>query len=172
MKGNHSMKKEDFIEEIKNCPLEELELIYETQKDLYTSEEMELISEKINKIRKAEAERINEMLPSEINCPKCDGPNPFSNDVCEFCGHKIDKSKYYNPEYYEKLETDEDELEGGSSYIFQYIISFLIPIIGYILGAILLSKDSEDEKSVGKTCIILGIVSAVISVIIVFSSIV
>ncbi len=166
------MKKENFLEEIKSYTLEDLELIYETQKDLYTSEEMELIFEKINEIKKAEIERINEMLPSEINCPKCDGPNPFSNDVCGFCGHKIDKSKYYNPEYYERLEIDEDESDGGNSYTFQYIISFLIPLVGYILGAILLSKDSEEEKHVGKTCIILGIVSAVISVIIVFSSIV
>ena len=46
--------------------------------------------------------------------------------------------------------------------VFRYVISFLIPLVGYILGAILLSKDNAADKSVGKNCIILGIVSAII----------
>ncbi len=46
--------------------------------------------------------------------------------------------------------------------VFRYVISFLIPLVGYILGVILLSKDNADDKSVGKNCIILGIVSAII----------
>ena len=47
------------------------------------------------------------------------------------------------------------------------MISFLIPLVGFILGAILLSKDNEEEKQVGKSCIILGIVAVVISTIII-----
>ena len=61
----------------------------------------------------------------------------------------------------------ESESEGGSN-AFRYVISFLIPLIGYILGAILLSKDSAEEKDVGKNCIILGIVSAVIGIVVWF----
>ncbi len=69
-------------------------------------------------------------------------------------------------EYYENAEEEtEFEDEETRSYTFQYIISFFIPLVGYILGAILLSKDDSDEKSVGKVCIILGIISTIISVI-------
>ena len=39
---------EDFIKEIDGYTIEELELIYETQKDLYTSEEMDYILSWIN----------------------------------------------------------------------------------------------------------------------------
>ena len=79
--------------------------------------------------------------------------NPFSNDTCCFCNYKLDKSKYYVINY----EQEEEEEEEGSSYTFQYVISFLIPLIGYILGAILLSKEDAEQRSVGKKCIILGI---------------
>ncbi|MBR2590080.1 MAG: hypothetical protein IKE65_04080 [Clostridia bacterium] len=65
----------------------------------------------------------------------------------------MDKSKYYVINY----EQEEEEEEEGSSYTFQYVISFLIPLIGYILGAILLSKEDAEQRSVGKKCIILGI---------------
>ena len=103
------------------------------------------------------------MLPKEILCEKCDGPNPFENDICAFCGAKINKSKYYNAEYYDNPQEIIEQEESGNT--FRYVISFLIPLIGYILGAILLSKDNEEEKSAGQCCIILGIVSTVIGVI-------
>ena len=59
------------------------------------------------------------------------------------------------------------EKESSNSYTFQYVISFLIPLVGFILGAILLSKENEEEKAVGKSCIILGIIAVVISTIII-----
>lgn len=85
-----------------------------------------------------------------------------------FCGAKLDKKKYYSLEYYQNQEADIETESAGESNTFRYVISFLIPLVGYILGAILLSKDSEEEKSVGQNCIILGIVSAVIAVIVWF----
>lgn len=160
--------KEEFLKEIEEYSSEELELIYETQKDLYTVEEMTLIKERLEIYEKAEKEKIEKMLPKEIKCHKCDGPNLFENDECIFCGAKLDKDKYYSLEYYKNKDIDmESESEGGSN-AFRYVISFLIPLIGYILGAILLSKDSAEEKDVGKNCIILGIVSAVIGIVVWF----
>ena len=41
-----------------------------------------------------------------------------------------------------------------------------MPLVGFILGAIMMSKDDEEEKSVGKALVILGILSIVISSII------
>ena len=51
---------------------------------------------------------------------------------------------------------------GRESNVFRYVISFLIPLVGYIMGAILLSKDNETDKTIGKKCIIIGIVSAIV----------
>ena len=155
---------DDFIKEIQEYSLEELELIYETQKDLYSEEEMQLIEQRIEDFARQEKERIEKLLPTEIICEKCDGPNPFENDTCAFCDARINKEKYYNPKYYEISE--EESNEKSDSNTFRYVISFLIPLVGYILGAILISKDNKAEKSVGKSCIILSIVSTVLCTII------
>ena len=62
-------------------------------------------------------------------------------------------------------KTMEAETKRASGNTYRYIASFLIPIVGYVLGAILLSKNDEMEKTAGKNCIILGLVSSVISVV-------
>ena len=163
------MDTQKLLDEIKSCSLDELKLIYETQKDLYTDEEMAVIQKKIKEIEAAEKAAqdvwIAENLPKEIPCPKCDGPNPFENDKCCFCGHTLDKRKYYDPNFYLNNENEEDEesaiTESGQSYTFQFVISFLIPLVGFILGAILLGKDDPDEKSAGKACIIIALITAV-----------
>lgn len=164
------MDTQKLLDEIKGYSLDELKLIYETQKSLYTDEEMAVIQEQINEIEAAEKAAqdawIAENLPEEILCPKCDGSNPFENDTCCFCGHTLDKSKYYDPNFYLNNENDEEESEitdNGQSYTFQFVISFLIPLVGFILGAILLGKDDPDEKSTGKTCIIIGLITVIIS---------
>lgn len=182
------MDKEKLFEELKPYSIDELKLIVSTQQDLYSPEEMNAIREMIDskeKMKKLDEEKqkieqekyIKEHLPKEIICPKCDGINPFENEKCCYCEYKLDKSKYYKIEYYEKIKEIEEaeanledeadlEDENTQSYTFQYVISFLIPLVGYILGAILLSKENPEEKSVGKKCIILGIVSTIVSVVI------
>lgn len=160
------MNNEKFLEEIKDTTLEELEIIYETQKDLYSKEEMTIIKSKIDDFKKKEIEEIEKLLPKEIECPKCFGPNSFENNECSFCGAKLNKEKYYDLEYY-KNDKENNEIEEETSYSFQYIISFLIPLIGFILGAILLSKEDIEERNVGKKCIIIAIVSMIISAIII-----
>ncbi len=44
-----------------------------------------------------------------------------------------------------------------------YAISFLIPLAGLIVGVIFLSRPDPESKSLGQTCLILGIVSFVLS---------
>ncbi|MEA3339454.1 MAG: hypothetical protein U9R15_05755, partial [Chloroflexota bacterium] len=44
-----------------------------------------------------------------------------------------------------------------------YAISFLIPLAGVIIGVIFLSRPDPESKSMGQTCLILGIVSFVLS---------
>ena len=151
---------EEFIKEIDGYSIEELELIYETQKDLYTEEEMSLIKKHLEQCKKTEKEKLEKMLPKEINCSKCDGPNAFENNNCVFCGAKLNKNKYYTLDYYDKNGGKENSKKDFD--IFSYVMSFLIPLVGYILGSILLSKDNPDEKSMGKTCITLGFVSIIV----------
>lgn len=171
------MKTEDFLKEIEQCSLDDLKIIFETQKDLYSSEEMEIIYQRIQaiEIEKKEKTRawIEEHIPKEIICPKCDGPNPFENEYCCFCGHVLDKKRYFDLDYYiSQEETDEENVnldtqDDGQSYTFQFIVSFLIPLVGFILGAILLGKDCDEEKNAGKACILLGIASILVNAILI-----
>lgn len=52
--------------------------------------------------------------------------------------------------------------EGEKSYTFHYVISVVIPLVGFIMGGILLTKEDEDDRSAGKVCIVAGIISVVI----------
>ena len=110
----------------------------------------------ISRYIKEEQEKIKEMLPEEIKCPKCEGPNPFANDRCDFCGADLEKEKYYTLEYYENGEGEAESGNGG-----RYVASFLIPLIGFILGAILLSKDDDREKAAGQNCIAFGVLGVI-----------
>lgn len=155
---------QEFISELRAYSVDDLELIKDTQQDLYTEDEMKVIYTIIEEKRRAlEKEQLTK-LPTEIKCHKCDGPNPFQNEQCQFCGCKLDKQKYYDLNF--QSESDEDIegiIESNGGYGFQYIVSFLIPLIGLILGAILLSKEDIDSCSHGKVCIVLGIISMLIS---------
>ena len=172
-----------FKDEIKKYSYDDLKLISDTQQELYSAEEMKIIQDRMGEMLKSgnlngsqeykddsATKTIKKKFPKKIICPKCDQPNPFENDKCAFCEYEFDKSKYYRDDYiYDPADEQTSTLtENSQSHAFQYIFSFLIPLIGYILGAILLSKDDEDERSVGKVCIILGLVSTVIDVIVAF----
>ena len=148
-----------FADEIKSYTDEELDLIISTQKDLYSEEEVAQLQALLNereRIKREEYEaKVLARLPETINCEKCDGPNSFSNKVCDFCGHELNKAKYYTDEYYEWTEEND-------SYTFHYVISFIIPLIGFIVGAVMLANDDAEKRTCGKACIIIGIVSTVV----------
>ncbi|CAH2714459.1 hypothetical protein BACCIP111895_01622 [Neobacillus rhizosphaerae] len=44
-----------------------------------------------------------------------------------------------------------------------YIVSFFIPVVGIILGIIWMNDQDLEKKAIGKTCLIVGIVSIVLS---------
>lgn len=153
-------------EEVKDCTVDELELILETQRELYSESEMKEIEEVLKEKEKEKAKKIIERLPKTIVCPKCDGPNRFDNDVCEFCGNELNKEIYYSDEYYSSsIEEYSDKTNSSKSYTFHYIISFLIPMVGFIVGGIMLSSDDNEKCSSGKRCILLGMFSIIFSAI-------
>ena len=49
--------------------------------------------------------------------------------------------------------------------IFLYLLSFIIPIVGFIIGAIYYTKPEPEYKHVGKMCIILGLLSILLVVV-------
>ena len=93
-----------FYDEIKDYSVEDLQLIVTTQQDLYNENEMtqlkELLDKKIEQQKALEEEKKKELerklatLP--LACPKCDGPNKRSDEVCVFCGAKLDKNLLYD----------------------------------------------------------------------------
>lgn len=146
--------------EIKNYSIEDLKLIISTQQDLYSEQEMEVIKSELSN-RNQESEK-KKKVPEEIKCPKCDMLNSFNNNYCDFCNYNLKKVKENNISSNDSMY-DTDFANEEESYIFQYVFSFIIPLIGFILGAILLSKDDDSKKSSGKTCTVLAFVSIVIS---------
>lgn len=118
-----------------------------------------------------ELERMKAFFPKGIECEKCGTPNEFERSTCKYCENELDKSAYYEKAEFlaqggDPDDLEEEESEELKSYAFQYIASFLIPIVGYIMGAILLTKDEEDQRSAEKACLIIAIISMVVSIIV------
>ena len=77
-------------------------------------------------------------------------------NVCPYCG------KDYRVQNLAPVAQDK---VGTGMKIFLYLLSFFIPIVGFIIGAIYYTKPDPDYKHVGKMCIILGIVSILLVVV-------
>ena len=162
---NMNIDSEAFQKELSSYSDDDLELIIETQKELFSTEEMQMLEQELEKRKQAKHAQIIASLPKEIICPKCDGINPFDNNTCQFCGWVLDKKKYYGEDCNSPEESIDEsaETDEKSNYTFHYVISFLIPLVGFIVGAIMLGKDDSGQRSVGKVCIICGIISIVIT---------
>lgn len=156
------IKMTDFEKEYQKYSVDDLELIINTQQELYTDEEKQCLINLLNKKKeKVKIEQIKK-FPKEFQCPKCDAIIPSKSKECPFCKYKFKQSDYDNA--LKCLESDNEEKSSGN--IASYIFSFLIPLVGLILGPILISKDDEDKKESGIICIIIAIISIIISSII------
>ncbi len=148
----------EFIEEMLQYSIDDLELIRDTQKDLYSQNEMRCIEDRIAFLKKKEEEKEIDYLPDTIKCHKCDGPNDKTSENCVFCGEKLEKfPTSHGAEY--SYESSDD------SNVFRYVISFLIPLVAFIMGAILLADRDYNRQCIGKTCLILGIISSILPVV-------
>ena len=73
--------------------LEDVDLILNDQKDLYTTQELAELRE----YRKHLVYNKRMGQSDAIPCPKCDGPNAISNTKCEFCGHILNEESVPSP---------------------------------------------------------------------------
>lgn len=177
--------KQKLDEELADCSSELLQYIYDSQKHLYSEEELEYILERKEIQLAKEAEERKELeaeakkyLPAKIDCPKCGGPNEFKRDTCKFCGATLEKDSYRehalnlalgiaDEDEPREVQKAEEEPE-GESHAAQYIVSFILPFVGWIMGGILMTKEDPAQRSVGLNCIVIGIVSGLLSVMVFF----
>ncbi len=89
------------------------------------------------------------------NCVSCGRAISWDANVCPYCGHDFRVTPSYG---------SGEQISDGMKILF-YILSFLIPIVGFIVGAIYYMKPEPELKQVGKMCIILGLVSILLSVV-------
>ena len=83
---------------------------------------------------------------------------PSDADICPYCGH----------DHRLGLVGDvvQPAVSGGMKILF-YILSLIVPLVGFIIGAVYYSKPDAESKHVGKVCFALAIVAIVIAAILV-----
>jgi hypothetical protein len=88
----------------------------------------------------------NELFIKEQNSQNADRQNILSYLICiKECGSK------------EGIDVSDGQR------VLLYILSFLIPIVGIILGIIWLNDQDPGKKAIGKNCLVFGIISIVLS---------
>lgn len=160
--GNLLADLEDRIrEELKDCSSEELWLIYDTQKDLYSDEELSVIrqmAQQKNLRENAEQEQNSRLSAKKMTvCEKCGTVNDPDAKRCLNCGYKLKAKKDSRPK--SKLQT---------LFTTLYILSFLIPPSGMIIGIILISWGETERHDAGQKCFELSLFSAVLMVVALF----
>jgi len=67
-----------------------------------------------------------------------------------------------------KLSKIEEQIDDTTVFLL-FILSFVIPLAGFIVGAIYASKDEEHYKHVGKMCLIFSVMNIVLGFIMIAS---
>jgi predicted nucleic acid-binding Zn ribbon protein len=95
------------------------------------------------------------------NCVGCGRAIAWDANVCPYCGH--DFRVQMAP------QMAQPQISDGMKILF-YILSFLIFIVGIIIGVIYYTKPDPESKHVGKMCIILAVVGALVGVLCVLAA--
>ncbi|MDH3364716.1 MAG: zinc ribbon domain-containing protein [Thermoplasmata archaeon] len=88
------------------------------------------------------------------NCVSCGRSISWDANVCPYCGHD------YRAQVYAGQPRGE-QISSGVKILF-YLLSFFIPLVGFIIGAIYYSKPEPEMKEVGKMCLILAVLAIVV----------
>ena len=84
------------------------------------------------------------------NCIACGRPIAWDANVCPYCGHDF-RVQMAGP-------MPRNEVSSGVK-ILVYLLSFFIPIVGFIIGVIFYTRPEPEQKHVGKMCFILALLS-------------
>lgn len=80
-------------------------------------------------------------------CPDCGSIFNGNKDTCDYCGSTLIS-------YDENYQYSSANKQNSSTWM--YVCTFIIPLIGIILGCIKISNDKRDDS--GKSLIILGVI--------------
>lgn len=105
-----------------------------------------------------------EEIEAQNYCPSCRERIKEGTKNCPECGEFISKtmksSNRFNSNTYRTHSS-------GKNDTFLFVISALIPFVGFVAGAISLASDDEYKRQDGKTCITIAIVSTIIQTILI-----
>ncbi len=88
------------------------------------------------------------MASNTRNCVSCGRTIAWDANVCQFCGHDY-RAQMAGPQPAARV--------GTGIRILVYLLSFFIPLLGFIIGAVFYSNKEPDYKHVGKVCIIIAL---------------
>ncbi|WP_028548908.1 hypothetical protein [Paenibacillus sp. UNC451MF] len=95
-------------------------------------------------------------------CSHCSEKLEEGSYKCRFCGHMtVTSPAQTSYRYYSAPSSD-----NGCAVILLFIVTFIIPIVGLIVGGIFALNDDPDKSSVGKGLLIFGLVMIVIQIIV------
>ncbi|MGD1994434.1 MAG: hypothetical protein PVI59_14670 [Anaerolineae bacterium] len=69
---------------------------------------------------------------------------------------------YYQPPS-QQVYVAEGSRYSGCLKLFLYAVSLLVPLVGVIMGLVYLSRPDPESKKLGQICLILGIISFVVT---------
>jgi len=100
-------------------------------------------------------------------CVKCGRAIAWDVNVCPYCGHDYrpqmaGQQPMYGQPMYGQPVPHQEAMSGGMK-ILLYLLSFFVPIIGFIVGFIYYGK--PETKEVGKMCVILAVLNIVLIVV-------
>ena len=109
-------------------------------------------------------------------CPQCGTKNLDQNEFCTSCGAKLStdnksttsphaniKSGRSPDSLLKQFETDDPSVVSSGFNIGMLIASFLIPLIGIVMGIIYMRKDHPAQKKAGKNWLIVAAIGTLIN---------
>jgi hypothetical protein len=91
-------------------------------------------------------------------CVSCGRQIDWDSNLCPHCGHD-----YRIVSTLASSEMYEDQVSLGVRVLL-YIVSLLIPIAGVVIGIVYYTKPDRESKHIGKMCLVLAVVSVLLTV--------
>lgn len=94
------------------------------------------------------------LVAGNRQCVSCGRSIDWATNVCPYCGYDF---RYVSG-------APEGHTISDSTKFVLYVLSVLIPIAGIIVGIYYMTRSSQEEKGVGRICLIIGVVVTLLTV--------
>lgn len=106
---------------------------------------------------------MNEENKSTKKCPFCGEEISVLAKKCRFCGEWLDSNERESRKNYPKKEM---RAKDHPSYGTFTLLSLIIPIAGFIVGIVHMTKDNTLDKKVGEHAIAISVLGCILNFII------